>query len=68
MRIYKTERAVSAFDTDFATTLEDGTNNDGLVDLGYLSQVPAAPQGNRLHCTQFDNAGTFEYNLLFVVE
>lgn len=45
MRIYKTERAVSAFETDFATTMVDGTNNDGLVDLGYLSQVPVAPQG-----------------------
>lgn len=45
MRIFKTERAVSAFETDFATTMVDGTNNDGLVDLGYLSQVPVAPQG-----------------------
>ena len=45
MRIYKTERAVSAFETDFATTMVDATNNDGLVDLGYLSQVPVAPQG-----------------------
>ena len=45
MRIYKTERAVSAFDTDFATTMVDGTNTDGLVDLGYLTQVPVAPQG-----------------------
>ena len=45
MRIFKTERAVSAFETDFANTMVDGTNNDGLVDLGYLSQVPVAPQG-----------------------
>tara|TARA_E500000081_G_C5967015_1_gene276372 strand:- start:109 stop:633 length:525 start_codon:yes stop_codon:yes gene_type:complete len=45
MRIYKTERAVSAFETDFATTMVDATNTDGLVDLGYLSQVPVAPQG-----------------------
>ena len=45
MRIYKTERSVSAFDTDYATTLVDGTNNDGLVDLGYLTQSPVAPQG-----------------------
>ena len=45
MRIFKTERAVSAFETDFATTMVDGTNNDGLVDLGYLTQVPTAPQG-----------------------
>ena len=45
MRIYKTERAVSAFETGFATTMVDGTNTDGLVDLGYLSQVPVAPQG-----------------------
>ena len=45
MRIYKTERAVSAFETGFATTMVDATNTDGLVDLGYLSQVPVAPQG-----------------------
>ena len=46
MRIYKTERAVSAFDTNFATTMVDGVNNDGLVDLGYFTQTPASPQGS----------------------
>ena len=46
MRIFKTERSESAYDTDFATTLVDATNSDGLVDLGYLTQVPAAPQGS----------------------
>lgn len=45
MRIYKTERSESAYDADFATTMVDGTNNDGLVDLGYLTQTPVAPQG-----------------------
>tara|TARA_E500000081_G_C5968021_1_gene276851 strand:+ start:93 stop:614 length:522 start_codon:yes stop_codon:yes gene_type:complete len=45
MRIYKTERSESAYDQDFATTMVDGTNNDGLVDLGYLTQSPVAPQG-----------------------
>ena len=45
MRLYETERATSAFDTDFATTMLDGTNTDGLVDLDYLTQIPVAPQG-----------------------
>ena len=56
MRIYKTERATSAFETDFGTTMVDGTNNDGLLDLGYLSQVPVAPQGTyQLEVGQVDD-------------
>ena len=46
MRIYKTERAGTAYEADFDTTMVDGTNNDGLVDLGYLTQTPVAPQGD----------------------
>ena len=45
MRIYKTERANSAYEADFGTTMVDSSNNDGLVDLGYLTQTPVAPQG-----------------------
>ena len=45
MRIYKTERSVSAFDGNFNDTMTDSVNFDGLVDLGYLTQSPTAPQG-----------------------
>tara|TARA_B100000073_G_C23707961_1_gene563068 strand:- start:642 stop:1163 length:522 start_codon:yes stop_codon:yes gene_type:complete len=45
MRIYKTERSDSAYDQDFATTMVDATDQDGLIDLGYLTQTPVAPQG-----------------------
>ena len=45
MRIYKTERSESAYDQDFATTMVDATDQDGLIDLGYLTQTPVAPQG-----------------------
>jgi len=44
MRIYKTERSDTAFNTDFASTMTNG-DSDGLVDLGYLTQTPVAPQG-----------------------
>ena len=43
LRIFKTERATSGFDNDFETTMVDGANSDGLVDLGYLSMTPVSP-------------------------
>ncbi len=43
---HRAEQARSAFDTSFDVTLVDATNEDGLVDLGYLKDVVVPPQGD----------------------
>ncbi len=43
---HRAENAKSAFDTNYATTLVDSVDENGLVDLGYLKDVVVAPQGS----------------------
>ena len=45
MTAFRAENARTSFDTDWDTTRVDGTNNDGLVDTGYLKDGLVAPQG-----------------------
>ena len=46
MIAYRAENAITAYDTDLATTLVDATNTDGLVDDGFLKGGFVAPQGD----------------------
>lgn len=57
MTAFRASNAVSAFDTNYATTMVDGSNNDGLVDLGFVKETIVSPIESATYALMQDTAG-----------